>query len=314
MGKQFKPVIYIVGPTASGKTALSVQLARYFGGEIVCADSMQIYRGMPIATAAPTAEEKGEIPHYLFEFLDRTESYSVSRYMADAKAAIAQIQSRGRLPFVVGGTGLYAQSLAENINFGTEAQNPAVRRRLNEFALQNGNAALYQRLVECDPVAAEKISPNDRKRTVRALEVFEITGERISERAARARVDGPIYNNLWIGTFFADRQLLYHRIEQRVDQMLFNGLLQETRQICETAGQTSSQAIGHKELIAYLSGEKTLEEAVAHLKQQTRRYAKRQITWFSRNAQLHRIFMDTSPSPVEEAKRLIQNFLKEGGG
>lgn len=310
MGENLKPVVYIVGPTAGGKTALSVQLAQHFGGEIICGDSMQIYRNMPIATAAPTKSEKAAVPHRLFEFLSPAEEYSVSRYVADAKREINAVHAAGHLPFVVGGTGLYIQSLAENVQFGPEGQNGAVRAHLQSQALQNGTAPLYARLQQCDPAAAEKINPNDQKRIIRALEVFETTGERISERAARSKAAGQLYRNLVIGVFFKNRELLYSRINARVEQMLQNGLLQEAA-AAGKAGPTACQAIGHKELFAALQGQEELSTAVERLKQQTRRYAKRQITWFSKMPGLHPIYMDESPDPFLQAAELVGDFLKE---
>lgn len=308
MGRLLPPVVYIVGPTAGGKTALSVRLAQHFNGEIICGDSMQIYRDMPIATAAPTQSEKAAVPHRMFEFLSPTEPYSVSRYVADAKREIAAVQAAGRLPFVVGGTGLYLQSLAENITFGEETPNPAVRARLQAEAQQNG-AALYARLQQCDPAAAEKINPNDQKRVIRALEVYLTTGERISSRAARSRLAGPQYRNLILGIFFKSRELLYQRINTRVDQMLQNGLLLEAA-AARRAGPTACQAIGHKELLGVLNGEEDLSLAAERLKQQTRRYAKRQITWFSKMPGLHPIYMDEGPDPFLQAQQLIEDFLK----
>lgn len=313
MQKEFKPVVYIVGPTASGKTALSVKLAERFCGEIISADSMQIYKGMPIATAAPTAAEKGRVPHRLFEFLEPTQSYSVSQYVQDAKAEISALHAAKKLPFVVGGTGLYIDSLAQNIDFGADTENTApVRARLQQQAAEWGSDRLYTRLQQCDPAAAEKIQPNDQKRIIRALEVFEATGQRFSDRVAQSKLEGLLYKNLFIGTFYKDRQKLYDRINLRVDKMLEQGLLQEAAASLPLAGSTACQAIGHKELYPALRGELAFSEAVEHLKQQTRRYAKRQLTWFGRNDEIHRIYMDENPNPVQTATKIIENFLKKG--
>lgn len=313
MQKKLKPVIYIVGPTASGKTALSVKLAERFCGEIIAADSMQIYKGMSIATAAPTAAEKGQVPHRLFEFLEPTQSYSVSQYVQDAKAEIAALHAAKKLPFVVGGTGLYIDSLAQNVNFGADTKTSIqIRSHLQQQAAKFGSAALYSRLQQCDPPAAEKIQPNDQKRVIRALEVFETTGQRFSERVAQSKAEGPLYRNLFIGTFFKDRQKLYDRINLRVNKMLEQGLLQEAAASLALSGNTACQAIGHKELYPALRGELAFSEAVEHLKQQTRRYAKRQLTWFGRNEEIHRIYMDEDANPVQTATKIIEEFLEEG--
>lgn len=315
MKNQLKPVVYIVGPTASGKTALSVEIAKQFHGEIICADSMQIYRNMPIATAAPTAAEKQGVPHHLFEFLDPAEPFNVSEYCKLAKKTIAEVTARGHLPILVGGTGLYIDAVFDNIDFGNSAENENIRRRLTEFSDQQGTEPLYQRLKQIDPVAAEKININDRKRIIRALEVFSVSGEKISDRVARSKQSGPLYHNLMIGTFYRDRQRLYDRIEKRVDLMLQNGLLAEAKAAYNAPyAATSAQAIGHKELFSVFSGEKTEAEAIEHLKQQTRRYAKRQMTWFSHKEHLKPIYMDEAANPVLTAAEYINEFLKEGQG
>ncbi len=303
------PVIYVVGPTASGKTYLSIELAKHFGGQIICCDSMQIYKGMSIATAAPTLEEKGEIQHRLFEFLEPSEPFSVSDYCELAKAEIESVRSENSLPIVVGGTGLYIDSLAENIDFGADSNDDRIRRKLEDKAKNEGLDALYSELQTVDPEAAERISKNDAKRIIRALEVFLVSGETITEKAKKSKAKGKIYDNIFIGVNFKDREKLYDRINKRVDVMFENGLLEESKRFLDSKGKTSAQAIGHKELKPYLLGQCTEKEALEHLKMQTRRYAKRQLTWFQRNNDINWIYMDESTDPILDAISIIEKKL-----
>lgn len=303
------PVIYIVGPTASGKTGLSVSLAEIYGGEIICGDSMQIYKNMPVATAAPTQEEMKNVNHRMFEFLDPEVKFSVSEYVKTAKAEIEKVKSLGKLPFVVGGTGLYITSLAENINFGEENDDPKIRNKLEESFELLGKENLYNKLKEVDPVSTEKISVNDKKRIIRALEVYYTSGETLSNRVLHSKEGGKIYDNIFIGVTYKDRQKLYERINQRVDIMVQNGLVAEAEKALRISGKTSAQAIGHKELKGYFDGDLSLDEALEHLKMQTRRYAKRQLTWFNRNNDINWIYMDETDNPVSEAEKIINSKL-----
>jgi len=307
---ELKPVIYIIGPTASGKTGLSISLAKEFGGEIVSADSMQIYSGMHIASAAPDDDEKCGVAHHLFEFLSPQTNFSVSQYVEKADSVISDIHSRGALPFVVGGTGLYVSSLSEHIDFGDDDDNSSLREELYNDAENNGLDAMYQYLCKIDPEYALKISKNDKKRILRAIEVFKLSGKTMSERIAISKQNGPIYDNLFICLGYKNRELLYDRINKRVDVMLQNGLLEEAKNSFEKSLGTASQAIGHKELFEFFSGNKTLDEAVEHLKMQTRRYAKRQITWFKKMPNLNVIYMDEDNDALITASNIIKDFLK----
>ena len=307
------PVVYIVGPTASGKTDISVKLAEIFSGEIVCCDSMQIYKGMHIASAAPGEKEKETVRHHMFEFLPADRTYSVSDYVKDANAVIADIQSRKKLPFVVGGTGLYAKSLSENIYFGEDIKSGKIREELSKKADENGLLSLYNELKSVDPQIALKISPNDRKRIIRALEVFKSDGITMSERIRNSRLNGPIYDNLFIGINCQSRETLYNRINLRVDKMLKEGLLEEAKEAFKKSGSTSFQAIGHKEFEGYFKGNLTIDQAAELLKMQTRRYAKRQITWFKKVPGIRWIYPDSGGDYINEAKEIISDFLKKGG-
>ncbi len=303
------PSIVIVGPTASGKTELAVALARVFNGEIISADSMQIYRGMDIATAKPTAQERGGIPHHLIDVLPPDAAYSVAAFVADARAAARDIVSRGKTVIVAGGTGLYVDSLIRNTVFEDEGKDGSVRARLNARLLEEGSDALYRELLQADPEYAEQIDPRNTVRLIRALEILQRTGEKPSDRRRRAVIHESDFRPVWIGLDFRDRSLLYGRIEKRVDAMLEAGLLDETQRfIAASPGPTAVQAIGYKELIPCLGGEITLAAARENLIQATRRYAKRQLTWFRRNPDIHWIFRDgADPDFVAaEGERIVR--------
>ncbi len=279
-------VAAIVGCTASGKTALSVELARRMGGEIVSCDSMQIYRDMNIGTAKPDAGERRGVPHHLMDFVDPRDprGYSCADYVRDARAAVANILSRGKLPILCGGTGLYLDAFLRGGSFEVTDTDPALRAELTAYAEREGADALHAMLREMDPEAADAMHPNNVKRVVRAIEIYRTTGKTKSEldRASQA-VDSP-YDALVVGLDYTDRTVLYDRIDRRVDAMLAAGLAEEARRlraegvfdICATA----AQAIGYKELFPYLDGVQTLANVTEALKTATRRYAKRQMTWF----------------------------------
>ena len=287
-------IISLVGPTASGKTALSVELAKKYNGEIVSADSMQIYKNMQIATAKPTKEEMGGIPHHLMDFVEPDNTYSVAMYVEDAKRRIEDISSRKKYPILVGGTGLYVDSLLNNVKFSDESRDEKVTEELKQICYENGIDYMLEMLSSFDPVTAEKLSEQRNvKRIIRAIEFYKTTGKPISEQVENSRLEESPYKAIKIGLNFKNREKLYQRINKRVDIMLESGLLEEAKQVLESdLSYTSVKAIGYKELIPYFNGEKSLEECVEKLKMETRRYAKRQITWFKRDTQINWIYID----------------------
>lgn len=281
-------IVCIVGPTASGKTAYAVKLAKERNGEVVSCDSMQIYKYMDIGTAKPTPKEMQGVVHHMLDFVDPRENYSVASFVKDARSCIDDILSRNKLPVLCGGTGLYIDSIINQIEFGCEEPDEWYRNELAEFSAKYGNNALHDKLKEKDPSAAEKIHPNNVKRVIRALEIIKNTG--ITKTAA----DGiakkeQLYDAEIIGLFM-DRERLYERINKRVDIMMQSGLLDETKKLLGLGvprTSTAMQAIGYKELLLYLDGNLTLDEAVEKIKQESRRYAKRQMTWFRRNTEIN---------------------------
>lgn len=290
-------VLAVVGPTASGKTWLGAELAKRFDGEVVSADSMQIYKDMDIASAKPTAEEMQGIPHHLIGFLDRSETFSAADYVRLAGEAVNGILSRGKLPVIVGGTGLYIDSLLGNVTFPAMKPDPEYRRQLTEIAETQGNAVLYDMLVKADPAAAESIHMNNVVRVVRALEVIHTSGRLFSELKAESRREPSPWRSLILGLNTSDRSVLYERIDRRVEEMVSRGLVEEAREIwlrdkAEGGFRTAANAIGCKELYPYFEGESSLEECIARIQQESRRYAKRQLTWFRRNEYIHWIIFD----------------------
>ena len=288
-----KPLLVIVGPTASGKTALGISLAEEFGGEVISADSMQIYKRLDVATAKPTIEEMREIPHHLISIVDLDEEFSVADYVTLAKKKIDEIISRGKLPVLVGGTGLYINSLVDDVNFDNAETDGSVRERLiNELNIQ-GAEVLYERLKQIDPETAEMVPVQNTVRIIRALEIYELTGMRFSEYKKINRGKECPYNLCMIGLNYADRQKLYDRINMRVSVMVENGMLEECREIFENEKLgTACQAIGYKELIPYFDGTSSLDECLEIIRLNSRRYAKRQLTWFRRDARINWINMD----------------------
>lgn len=281
------PIIAVVGPTASGKTKLGVDIALRFNGEVVSADSMQIYQGMAIATAKPTPAEMRGVPHHLINFLSPEQNYSVARYVEDAKAAIEDITARGRLPVLVGGTGLYVDTLLGGIRFAEEQGSPQIREQLYEEAAQRGNEAMHALLMQIDPDYAAGLHPNNLGRVLRAIELYRSTGKTMSEQLKSSREKPSDYAPIMLGLNFSDRVLLYERINHRVDVMLEQGLLEEVQMFYKSHNpKTAAQAIGCKEFLSWLRGEKTLEQCTEDLKRETRRYAKRQLTWFKRNEKI----------------------------
>ena len=284
----------MVGPTASGKTALSIALAKRFDAEIVSCDSMQIYKSMDIGTAKPSKEEMDGVVHHLIDFLEPCENFSVAQYVKLASEAIADINSRGKRVVLVGGTGLYFSSLIDNIVFSENDSDPALRAELEALAREKGSEHLLEILRELDPEIAEKLHPNNLGRIIRAIEVCKTTGTTMSEQQRLARENESPYDPCIIGLDFSDRQRLYERINLRVDLMLKSGLMDENRRLLNTSlSKTALQAIGFKEFLPYLNGSATIEECAENLKMQTRRYAKRQLTWFRRDQRINWIHQDT---------------------
>ncbi len=303
-------VVVIVGPTASGKTSLSVELAKKLNGEIVSADSMQIYRDMDIATAKPTADEMQGIPHHLMGFLPMNESFSVAAYKEKALIAIDEILSRGKLPIVVGGTGLYVDTLVNNTEF-FDYEKSDIRQRLEFRAEKEGIEVLYNELRDIDPVSAEKLHLNDSKRIIRALELFHSTGKTITQQRELSHVHESEYNWCLIGINAHDRQVLYDRINIRVDLMVEMGLVKEAADFFESDySATAKQAIGYKELKPYLDGHISLDNALEKLKMETRRYAKRQLTWFRKNDKINWLYIDESSKDeiIDKALNIIDKF------
>ena len=283
---QKNKVIVICGPTASGKTALSIELAKKINGEIVSCDSMQIYKDMDIGTAKPTVEEMQGIKHYLIGYVSPEKRYSVADYKIDAKKAIKEIIEKGKMPIVVGGTGLYLDSLIYEIEYQDIKLDEQYRNKLEEEVEKQGLEKLYEKAKQIDPKAIEKISPNDKKRILRILEIYHATGktkteQEIESRKKEVEYDYKVYALDW------DRQKLYNRINKRVDMMIEQGLVEEVKQILDKYDNfpTAMQGLGYKEVVEYLNGNLTKEEMIEKIKIETRRYAKRQLTWFRKNKQ-----------------------------
>lgn len=298
-------VIVIVGPTASGKTALSVEIAKKINGEIISADSMQIYKRMDIATAKPTKEEMKSVPHHLIDFVSPDENFSVAKYKDLAYEKIADIVSRDKTPVIVGGTGLYVDAVVNNTVF-LDYEKSDIRKTLEEEAEKGGIEALYQRLLQIDPQTAQRLHLNDSKRIIRALEIYYDTGKTITEQNACSHSEKPKYDFILIGLNASDRQFLYNRIDKRVDSMLSQGLLEEAKAFYSMPySQTAKQAIGYKELKPYLDGELSLDECVENLKRETRRYAKRQLTWFRKYEKINWLYIDSSDDLTQKALEIL---------
>ena len=304
-------LICICGPTASGKTALSVALAKQLHTEIISADSMQIYRGMDIGTAKPTAAERQGVPHHLLDICAPSEPFSVARYVELADAAAQDVLSRGMIPVVAGGTGLYMDALIECSTFSGDETDLSVREKYQCMAAEQGNEAVHACLAKVDPEGADRLHPNNLKRVIRALEVYEQTGMTIDAFNRLHKRPAPKYAALKIGICPAERQTLYDRIDRRVDQMLADGLLEETKRLLDSGALagTAAQAIGYKELLGYLQGDALLADCVALLKQRSRNYAKRQLTWLKRDDNIHWIYYNNGeelPAILQEATEYLQ--------
>ena len=291
-------VLCVVGPTASGKTKMAVALARRFGGEVVSVDSMQIYRGMTIGTAAPTAEEMEGVPHHMIAVADPAEQWSAARFCQAADACIQDILSRGKLPVLAGGTGLYLDALIRGDDFAPGSQGGEVRLRLQRELREQGPEALLERLRTVDPETAGRLHLRDEKRILRALEIYEQTGEPMSLRDRRGRQRPDRYEAVYLGLSFRDREDLRRRIDRRVDDMVRQGLLQEVQDLLDSGrprDATALQAIGYKQFLAVADGAATTDQAVEEVKLRSRQYAKRQLTWLRRNPDIHWILWDREP-------------------
>lgn len=279
-------VIVICGPTASGKTALSIELAKRINGEIISADSMQIYKDMNIGTAKPTEEEMQGIKHYLLDFVSPDERYSVAQFKQDAKKAIKEILKKGKTPIIVGGTGLYVDSLIYEIEYNDIKFDEEYRKKLEDIAEKEGLEKLYEKAKQIDPEAIKKISENDKKRILRILEIYNATGKNKTEQERESRKKDVEYDYKVFALYW-DREELYNRINKRVDIMLEQGLIDEVKNIVKKYEKfpTAMQGLGYKEVVEYLNNETTEEEMIEKIKMETRRYAKRQMTWFRKNKQ-----------------------------
>lgn len=304
------PLIVVAGPTASGKTGMAIHLAKKFGGEIVSADSMQIYKKLNIGTAKPTIEEQKEAVHHMIDILDIDENFSVVDYCNKAHLVIEDIAKRGKLPIVAGGTGLYIDSLVKEASFSSVGENETLRAELSQLAEKEGNEKVYEILKELDKKAAEDLHPNNLKRVIRAIEIVKATGKSLSESIKREETPER-YDVLYL-VLSHDRDVLYERIEKRIDMMMEEGLAEEAAMLYETIeneNATCLQAIGYKEFKDFFAGKTALEEAVDSLKKDTRHYAKRQMTWFRRNKDAKVI--DCGEKPFDRATELVEEFLRE---
>lgn len=309
------PVIAVVGPTASGKTSLSIEIAKRFSGQVVSADSMQIYEKMNIATAKPTKDEMQGIPHHLIGFQPIDKKFSVAEYVTLAKEYIEKIHSQGDIPVIAGGTGLYVDSLLQNIQFSQEDENTEIRKELTALFDEKGAEFMLGWLRKIDPQTAERLHLKDKSRIIRALEIYKSTGKTMTEQKALSKTEPSPYKTLYIGINYRDRNVLYDRINRRVDIMVENGLLEEAKDFYNIeSDKTACQAIGYKELAPYFNGEKTLDECLESLKIETRHYAKRQLTWFRKNENINWVYPDDYENQEDMLKSVfekIDKFLKE---
>lgn len=309
------PLVILTGPTAVGKTRLSVELAKRIGGEIISADSMQVYRGMDIGSAKVTREETRGIPHFLIDELDPWEEFHVVRFQEYAKQYIREIQSRGHIPILVGGTGFYIQAVLYDIDFTENGGDTSYREELEQLAEERGAQYLHELLRQADPASAQAIHANNVKRVIRALEYFHETGEPISSHNEQERQKSSPYTFAYF-VLNEDRQNIYHNIDLRVDLMMEQGLLEEVRRLKEqgcTRNMVSMQGLGYKELLAYLEGELSLEEALRVLKRDTRHFAKRQLTWFRREREVIWVNKEQYHHSEEEILSFMINVLAEKG-
>ena len=308
-----EPLIILTGPTAVGKTALSVALAKAVGGEIISADSMQVYRHMDIGSAKVTKEEMQGVPHHLIDVLEPTEEFNVVLFQQMAKRAVKEIRGRGHIPILVGGTGFYIQALLYDIDFTENDEDTALRRSLEETARREGPEILYERLRAVDPESCESIHAHNIKRVIRAIEFYEKTGKKISAHNREQRQNSPSYRSAYF-VLNDDRDTVYRRIDARVDLMMELGLLEEVRALqamgCHR-GMVSMQGLGYKEILSYLEGEISLEEAVYLIKRDTRHFAKRQLTWFKREKEVIWLEKNVFDHNSQKIQNFMQDFLRE---
>lgn len=310
-----QPLLVVVGPTASGKTSLSVRLAKELDGEVISADSMQMYRGMDIGTAKPTREEMAGVPHHLIDILEVEETFSVADYAALARTLIQEIGKRGKLPILTGGTGLYISAVTDHLQFSPIPGDEALRERLRRQAETQGKEAVHRLLQQCDPETAAAIHPNNLGRVIRAIEVYQITGVTMAEHNRRSRAVPPPYRTCILGLTSRDRQFLYDRIDRRVDRMLEAGLLEEAKAVLgKPLSRTAAQAIGYKELRGWLDGTESLERAVERLKQESRNYAKRQLAWFRREKAVRWLEIDAFPDEESLYRAALEIARRELAG
>ncbi|MFF2014961.1 tRNA (adenosine(37)-N6)-dimethylallyltransferase MiaA [Paenibacillus sp. NPDC058177] len=311
-----RKVLVLLGPTAVGKTKLSLAIAKAYGAEIISGDSMQVYRGMDIGTAKISQTEMEGIPHHLIDIHDPKDAYSTAEFQEQGRRLIDEISSRGKLPFIVGGTGLYIESLCYGFRFSEAVADEAFRKEQEDYADEYGALALHARLAAVDPVSAERLHPNDRRRIIRALEVFHQTNITQSDSLAGQKKESP-YDLCLVGLTM-DRKILYKRIEDRIDAMLADGLISEVQGLLDQGydrSLVSMQGLGYKEIAAYLAGELTIDEAVALLKRDTRRFAKRQMSWFRHMKDIQWIDVDVEPSfdeQIEKLNEFIANSFSKG--
>ena len=310
-------VICVVGPTATGKTKMGVALAKRFGGEVVSVDSMQIYRGMTIGTAAPTAEEMDGVRHHMVAIADPAESWSVARFTEQADLCIGDILRRGGRPVLVGGTGLYLDSILSGRTFAPGHSGGEIRKSLQAELAREGIESLYRQLREVDPETAARLPIRDEKRILRALEVYRETGETLTAHDARTRLRPPKYRACTIGLTFRDRADLYARIDRRVDTMVERGLLREVETLLQTGlpeTATALQAIGYKQFLSVYRGDTPVSEAVAEVKLRSRQYAKRQLTWLRRKDDIHWLLWEKDPDFPAGLQNATEYLLAQGLG
>ncbi len=309
-----KKIAVIAGPTASGKTELSLVLAERFDGEIVSADSMQIYRGMDIGTAKPSPEERRGIAHHMLDVAEPGEDWSVSRYEQQAAECIEDIFRRGKLPILCGGTGLYINAVISGTEFQVSGADSGIRSRLEAQWDEQGGGVMHERLRAVDPCSADRLHPNDRRRIIRALEVYMLTGESLSEHNRRTRSRPPRYDAVMLGLKTDPRDILYRRIDRRVDEMVRRGLLQEAEALWKKGALrgTAAQAIGYKELAEYFEGREPLDAALDTIRKKSRNYAKRQLTWFQADDRIHWIVYNT-PDASDMVAEKATAFLRQCG-
>ena len=306
-----KKIVVICGPTASGKTGLSLFLSSRLNGEIISADSMQVYRKLDVGTAKATTAEQAVAPHHLVDFLDPDEPYNVEIFTRLAKEKIDDISSRNNLPFIVGGTGLYIESLVNGITFTEQNSDKTVRKQLENQLSELGKEHMYNKLVEIDPEYARTVHPNNAVRVLRALEIYYATGTTMTQQIASSKPSEKPYDALLIAITFKDREKLYENINRRVDVMVEDGVLEEAEYVYKNKDRfvNSAAAIGYKEFFPYFEGEKTLEECIEDLKTGSRHYAKRQLTWFNRMKDINWIYVDDEADYKQRALQLAENFL-----